>query len=292
MAMNDKISDYITFPKTFENYMWYKPILVFIVGFIIALILVVLIAAVFYLTLGFDFVISVLGGGFEALNSPFAILFVDLMVIVFIPSLYLASKVVKDRPFSSYSSSRGGWNFKLYFKALVIPLILYIIYMGVDAAIAGTKGTSHLSIAFLAVILISVPIQSIAEEYVFRGFLMQTFGSWFKIPALAIVLQAVIFALLHGYNGIGLFETLVMGLGYGFFAWKTNGIEISSAIHTANNFSVGLFVMLGLKTSTSSPQLLDVAVAIAFLIILFIIMYCVGRKTDWFGEIPENSQNI
>jgi hypothetical protein len=118
---------------------------------------------------------------------------------------------------------------------------------------------------------------------------MQTFGSWFKIPVLAIALQAIIFALCHGYNSIGLFETFVSGIGCGFFAWKTNGIEVSSAVHTANNFSVGLFVMLGLQASTSSPKLYDVAATVVFLIILYIIMYYVGRKTGWFGELPENS---
>ena len=292
MTMNDKIPDYITFPRTFENYRWYKPILVFILSFIIMFILSALILAVFYLIVGPDFIISVFHGGYEVLNSPLAILFADLIIIVFIPSLYLASKVVNDRPFSSYSSSRGGWNFKLYFKALVIPLVLYIIYMGTVTAITGPESTSHFSIAFLAVILISVPLQSIAEEYIFRGFIMQTLGSWFKIPLLAIVLQAIIFTMGHGYNSIGLLETLVSGLGYGFFAWKTNGIEVSSAIHTANNFSVGLFVMLGLQASTSSPQLSEVAVTIVFLIMLYMIMYYVGKKTDWFGEIPENSQNI
>ena len=131
-----------------------------------------------------------------------------------------------------------------------------------------------------------------AAKYIFRGLIMQTLGSWFKIPVLAIVLQAIIFAMGHGYNSIGLFETLVSGLGFGFFAWKTNGIEVSSALHTANNFAVGLFVMLGLQASSSSPQLSEVAVAIVFLIVLYIIMYYVGKKTDWFGEIPENSQDI
>lgn len=289
MTMNDGISDYITFPRTFENYRWYKPILVFIVAFIITLILSGLILGAFYLIVGPDFVKSVFQGGYEALNSPMAIFFTDLFVIVFIPSLYLASKVVKDRPFSSYSSSRGGWNFKLYFKALIIPLILYILYMGAESAITGQKDTSHFSIAFLIVILISVPLQSIAEEYVFRGLIMQTLGSWFKIPVLALVLQAIIFTLSHGYNSIGLFGTLVSGLGYGFFAWKTNGIEVSSALHSVNNFCVGLFVMLGLKVSTSSPQLSDVVSGIVFLIILYGIIYYVGKKTDWFGEIPENS---
>ena len=157
--------------------------------------------------------------------------------------------------------------------------------MSIDTAITGPKGTSHISIAFLAVILISVPLQAIAEEYVFRGFFMQTFGSWFKIPVLAIVLQAIIFMLAHGYNSIGLLETLVSGLGFGFFAWKTNGIEVSSAIHSVNNFSVGLWVMLGLKASTSSPQLWDVASSIVFLLILYSIMYYAGTKTDWFGCI-------
>lgn len=110
---------------------------------------------------------SVFRGGYEVLNSPLAILLTDLLIIIFIPSLYLASKVVKDRPFSSYSSSRGGWNFKLYFKALAIPLILYIIYMGADAVITGPKGTSNLSIAFLAVILISVPLNLLRRNMYF-----------------------------------------------------------------------------------------------------------------------------
>ena len=41
MTEKNTISDYITFPKTFENYKWYKPILVFIVGFIIFLLLLI-----------------------------------------------------------------------------------------------------------------------------------------------------------------------------------------------------------------------------------------------------------
>ena len=160
--------------------------------------------------------------------------------------------------------------------------------MGAETAIMGPKSTSHFSIAFLIVLLTSVPIQCIAEEYIFRGLVMQTLGAWLKIPVLVIVLQAIIFALGHGYNSIGVFETLITGLGYGFFAWKTNGIEVSSALHTANNFCFGLFVMFGLEASTSSPQLWDVVSGIVFMVILFIIMYYVGKKTDWFAELPEN----
>ncbi len=290
---NQKISDYITFPKTFENYRWFKPILVALISFAMVLILGAITVLVFNLIVGQEFVINIFQGGYEAMNSPAGIFFTDLLIILIIPALYLASKIVKDRPFSSYSSSRGGWNFKLYFKALIIPVILYIIFLCIDTVIKGPKGASNISIAFILVLLICVPLQSIAEEYVFRGFIMQTFGSWFNIPILAIAIQAIIFALGHGYhNFIGILEMITMGLVYGFLAWKTNGIEVSSALHTANNFVFGLFVMFGLQASTSSPQLVSGIATIVFEILLVIIMYYVGEKTNWFGEIPENSQNI
>ena len=292
MSNNEKISDYITSPRTFEKYAWYKPIIVFILATIIMFILAVLMTLAASQVFGVDFIKFVLGKGIEGLNSAIPIIFTDLLIFMFVPGLYLASKIVKDRPFSSYASSRGGWNFKLYLKALIIPVILYLFYQGIEIAVTGANGgTSQVSILFLIVLFITVPLQSIAEEFMFRGVLLQTLGSWFKIPVLAIVIQAIIFAMAHGYNSFGFFETLVMGLICGFFAWKTNGIEVSSAIHTANNFCVGFFVMLGLHTSTSTPQISTVLPVIVFEILLCVLLYYVGKKTSWFGEIPENSQN-
>ena len=287
MSIKNKIDDYITFPTTFENYTWYKPLLVIIVTIFIMLIIGVAITMVTFLVGGADLAKTVFAGTYEGLNSALPIIISDLMLVAFIPSLYIASKIINYRPFSSYSSSRGGWNYKLYFKALIIPLILYIIYEGISCTISGAKGTSQVSILFLIAICIVVPLQSIAEEYMFRGFLLQTLGSWFKIPVLAIVIQAIIFTLFHGYNSLGLMEVMVTGLICGFLVLKTNGIEVSSAIHTANNFTVSLYVMLGLHVSTSSPQLESVLGTIVFEIILFAIMYLVGKKTNWFGEIPE-----
>ena len=224
-------------------------------------------------------------GGYEVLNTEVGQIFTDLVVIVTIPALYFATKIVKDRPFSSYASSRGGWNFKLYFKALLIPFILFIIIEAIDVVFRGSNGTNHFTIPFFILCLILVPLQCIAEEYIFRGLFMQTFGSWFKIPILAIILQAVIFAAVHGYNSLGIIAVFISGIVFGFFTWKTNGIEVSSAIHTANNLSICLFVMFGLHSTSSTVELNDTIISVAFEIILLIIMYYVGKKTDWFGEI-------
>ena len=62
-------------------------------------------------------------------------------------------------------------------------------------------------------------------------------------------------------------------------------------MHTANNFAISLFVMFGIESTTSTAQFNDVVTSIAFNLILCIIMYYVGMKTDWFGELKEGAQN-
>lgn len=291
MEENNKIADYITFPRTFEKYRWYKPILVFIIGFIILIILQSVIPIIFGTIFGTGASGTISGGGYEVLNTEWGEIISEVSVIAMIPALYIAAKIVRDRPFSSYSSSRGGWNFKLYFKALIIPLIGLLIYNAIETAIKGPEGNYHFSILFLIVSMIIVPLQCIAEEYVYRGLIMQTFGSWFKIPVVAILLQTILFSVSHGYNISGLMEIFVSGIVCGFLTWKTNGIEVSSALHTANNFALSLFIMFGLKSSTSTVPLTEAVMSIIFEIILCIIIYYIITKTDWLSEINEDTQN-
>ena len=278
-------SEFITFPKTFEKYKWYKPILVFIIGVITYLILSLLLSLIFEVAYGEHLTNSILNGGYEVMNSEIGQIFTDLGVIIMLPSLYIGAKIVKDRPFSSYASSRGGWNYKLYFKSLVIPFIIMIIFEGISVAFNGAEGTSHFSIGFFIACLILVPLQCIAEEYVFRGLIMQTFGSWLNIPVLAVVLQSIVFGIMHGYNSLGNISIVISGLLMGILAWKSNGIEVSSAMHTANNLCLALFVMFGLSVTSSTIELTDTVLGIALDVIIFAAMYYAGMKTNWFGEI-------
>ena len=123
-----EINEFVTFPKTFEKYKWYKPILVFIIGLIINAILIVSIYFIFSIVYGEHLIDGFLNGGYETLNNELGTIISNLSVITMIPAVYIATKIVKDRPFSSYASSRGGWNFKLYFKAFIIPFILFLVF--------------------------------------------------------------------------------------------------------------------------------------------------------------------
>ena len=240
-----EISEYITFPRTFEKYRWYKPILVFIIGAIIYLILSLILIAVFSAIYGENIMAQLL---------------------------------------------RGGWNTQLYLKAFIIPFILFLVVGIIEHVILGNVGNYHFTILFFIILLIVVPIQCIAEEYVYRGLLMQTLGSWFNIPLLAVILQAIIFGFTHGYNGIGNIGIIISGLVMGFLAWKANGLEVSSAFHTANNLSFSLLVMFGIQSTTSTIVMSDLIISTMSTVIFGILLYYIGKRSNWFGEIPETLQ--
>lgn len=285
MTEKNKISEFITFPKTFDTYKWYKPIIIFIIAAILTIILQLAVSLIFTIVFGGDVIDPILNGGYESLNTPLGEIITDLSVIIMIPALYVANKIVKYVQSSAFISSRGGWNFKLYFKALVVPFILYIIYEVISFFVNGPQGTPNFSVGFFILTLILVPLQCISEEYVFRGFVMPTFGSWFKIPILAIILQSALFTVLHGYNAIGLISIFVSGVIFGILAWKTNGIEVSSALHTVNNLMMSFTVMFGLDLATSTIKIDDFVISIVFNIIVFAIVYYVGNRTNWYGEL-------
>lgn len=75
-------NEFITLPTTFENYKWYKPILVFIIGAVVYLILSVLLSLVFGAAYGEHFTNSLLNGGYEIMNSEMGQIFSDLSVII------------------------------------------------------------------------------------------------------------------------------------------------------------------------------------------------------------------
>lgn len=279
--------EYITFPRTFENYRWYKPILVFIIGAIVYVILQVAIFAIFGMAYGWNTIFQLMTQGYEALNSEAGSYIGYLSVAIFLPSLYIATKIVRDRPFSSYSSSRGGWDWKLFFKSLTIPLAVYLIYEIITSIIHGPVGPNTLTVTFFVICLIIIPLQCIAEEYFLRGLVMQTFGSWFKIPIVAIILQSVIFASMHPYSILGVVGVLIQGIILGLLAWRSNGLEASSALHCVNNLTSAYFTAIGFEVTSSIIGPFDFASTIIVTTVSALGLYYVGTRKGWFGEKAE-----
>jgi len=105
---------------------------------------------------------------------------------------------------------------------------------------------------FLLVIALLTPLQAAGEEYIFRGYLTQAFGSLLAHPvvarSLAVLGPAVLFALAHGLGQSWpvFFDRLAFGIVAGILVLRTGGLEASIAMHVLNNFfAFGLALAFG-----------------------------------------------
>ena len=83
----------------------------------------------------------------------------------------------------------------------------------------------------------------IVEELVFRGYLQRQFIAWSRSAAAGIVIQAIVFAAAHAYQGIKPTITIaVYALFFGLLAHFRRGLVPGMLAHAATDVIGGLFV--------------------------------------------------
>lgn len=279
-----KIHEYTTFPRQFSSYRWFKPILVCIL-----LLLFDILASTIILILGM--LIGVYEGiptstllqsqtydTMDVYSITGCIVSLGSVAVLWL-CLFLANKIVKDRPFSSFSSSRGGWDWNVFFRCLLIALPVIAIPNLIWLFTAGPITSIRFTVfGFFACIILGC-LQCIAEEYVFRGFCLQTLASWIRIPILAILIQTAIFASLHPYDIVGVIEIFISGLIMGLIAWYTRGLEASSAMHIINNLTIFLATGFGIgKMATETNPIGTVITVLAYSTYFAILVYLDYKK--------------
>jgi membrane protease YdiL (CAAX protease family) len=101
----------------------------------------------------------------------------------------------------------------------------------------------------LAVALLLIPLQSAAEELLFRGYLMQGLGIALRRGWAALLVSSVAFGLVHAFNPeISQFgDAFVLyyvgiGLAFGLATLLDDGLEVAIGAHVANNLWGALVV--------------------------------------------------
>ncbi len=206
---------------------------------------------------------------------------------VAIPLLALTALIVRDRPFSSYSSARGGWDWSVFGRMMLLALLVCGVPNLVWILLDHGPLNNQFTIATFLLLTVMGPLQCIAEEYMFRGLLMQTFGGWFRIPVIAVVLQALIFMAMHPYNLTGKLTILATGCMMGLMAWISRGIEASSAIHIVNNMVAFYADGLGLGAIGSEVSSLDLVVTL-IIDAVYVAVLLVLRKKGFFDRIKRD----
>lgn len=280
--------DYTMYPREFASYRWYKPLLVGVLTVALSIIFQVLIAAAALFWAHAEGVDIPLNGLvydiIDTTTGPSALISLGSIAVILL-AIALALAIVRDRPWSSLSSSRGGWNWSAFLKCMVLAVIVYGVSLAVQVILVpdsfAPNGWMFTAVG-LVLTLVLCPLQCIAEEYAFRGLIMQAIGCWTKIPIMAVVVQALLFASMHAYDIVGVVAVFASGLCMGVIAWLTRGLEASSAIHIVNNMTSFLLLGFGFGTVASTVDIPSAVITIVFDIVYVIAVIAIGRKFAWF----------
>ena len=127
----------------------------------------------------------------------------------------------------------------------------------------------------LVVVLLTTPLQSAAEEYVFRGYLSQAIAGWVRHPdagaLVAGISTAALFSALHGPTDVPTFlDRFAFGLAASAVVWLTGGLEAAIVLHAVNNVLV--FVLAGLLGDGVAVSAVPVGLSLLNLVLSLLTM--------------------
>ena len=215
-------------------------------------------------------------------------------IIFMLPSVLLALRVMKLGGLGTLSSvdRRLRWERLGTYLAPAFGLVFAIgfLFPCVQTMVAGNfqdlPGVRVLP-ASLVAILILIPLQCIAEEYAFRGFVMQVLGSWAPSAWTPILIQTLLFTIGHSHDARGMLIIICMGLVTGILTVRLGGLEAAIALHVANNLlsflSRSLFVDNVIFTSSGVVALL---LALALDPLYALIALRIAKRRGWLASDP------
>lgn len=160
-----------------------------------------------------------------------------------LPAVFLTVRWVHRQPVGTLSSVRGRLRWRWMMRCVAWALLGFVV-LSVVSLIGGAEWDGDAwpgRARFVSIIAISVfvvPLQSAAEEYLCRGFLLQSFASWFRSPWPAAVLTALVFVGMHEYQDLlALVDLVVFALAISWLTIRTDGIEAAVALHVVNNLT-------------------------------------------------------
>jgi len=208
------------------------------------------------------------------LTNPLLLAILLLSIVVMLPSYLLASRLING-PKAGFASSAAGrlrWGWMLLCAAaavgvaVVLSAVLVVVPVEEEIVdVVAPEANPAFWISFV-VLLLLVPLQSAAEEYVFRGYLMQAIGRWLRHPLFAILLPVPLFVLGHLYDPVGQLSVGVFAVAAGWLSWRTGGLEAAIALHVVNNLMAFMLALWGLAdVNDSSPGWIGFVQSIALI---------------------------
>lgn len=183
-----------------------------------------------------------------AFRLPEGMLAAHLGLASLIPVTLLLVRYLHGRPVTYLPSVQPGMRWRYLALAGVVALV---VLNGVTW-LAQIGSSIHWSVPgdaalWVVLIVLTSPFQAAAEEFFFRGYLMQGLGALVPNQWFGVVGSALVFAIFHGTQNVPLFvDRFGFGLLAGALVVLTGGLEAGIAAHVVNNlFAFGYAVFQG-----------------------------------------------
>ncbi len=210
-------------------------------------------AALYWLAIGRPGAFTDTYRSLVAYEVPFGLVVGHAGLAMLIPiSIALVLFMHRVRP-GYLSSVLGCIRWRWFFITLAIGFAsLWLVLVLQNATAPGGPSWAITpqagALTFLLVMLVTTPIQAAAEEYFFRGYLMQSLGAMVATPWFGILVSAALFTLFHASSNVALvLDRFAFGVLAGWLVVRTGGLEAAIGAHIANNVSA-----FGLAALTSS----------------------------------------
>lgn len=193
-------------------------------------------------------------------HHPCGVAATGLAIAILLPISWGLVRLLHRTPPRYLSSVRPGLRWRpLFGFFLTSAVVLNLVLLGQNWLVGRQVGTTPQQgfLWFMAAALLTTPLQAAAEEYFFRGYLMQSLGAWVASPWFGIVASALVFALLHGTQNVWLFlDRFAFGVLAGVLVVRSGGLEAAIAVHVANNLFAYLYA--GLSTGIAALKAVQV----------------------------------
>ncbi len=163
----------------------------------------------------------------------------------------------------SLADLMGRWSWPAFAVGAVAWLAVLLAATAIDLAIepSGFRFSATSATALLAICaVLALPIQTFAEEVIFRGYLTQGLLLATRRPAIAAVLAGLIFGAVHIPNGVPqAVGATAFGIATSLIAIRLGGIAFTFGLHLVNNLFSAIAVVSSGDVFAGAPGLVTQA---------------------------------